>query len=556
MAVLRISEWPASGGVRRVEVTWQDGASRRVAVSSFGYQVESSEAETIRWYLEDFAEFPDDPGSAIARQAEIRLAQIGVDLFRRVFADREAADVWQRAQAQLGQVRVEVDVDPAETPGLPWELLRDPATDTAVALAAGEFVRTHLRSAGHPSLPAPAGDTMRVLLAICRPGGREDVPFRSVASRLVRGGADQMEGLDLDVLRPASFERLARVLHEAAAADRPYHVVHFDGHGTYLDLTELDQSALNLSPARFAVSVAGPVRPGRHGYLLFEDPDRDENRQLVDGPAMGQLLVDTRVPVLILNGCRSAYAEAPDRPMLTDIDSTSGDGDKGFRELGDVHARIRAYGSLAAEVADAGVPGVVAMAYNVYVVTVAQYVADLYAHLLAGRSLGQAATAARRALAADPVRQITTTSVELQDWVVPVVYEAAPLILLRPDRPGGAADPARSLRRGRRRGDGRGAATAGCRVLRPGRHAAGAGPDVRHQPGGAAGGLRRSREVSHRGGVRRLVLRHGRAGPAGPGAGGGAVVVVRALPAAGHTPGRWPGTGSPPSWRRPGSIGR
>ena len=95
-----------------------------------------------------------------------------------------------------------------------------------------------------------------------------------------------------------------------------------------------------------------------------------------------------------------------------------------------MHARIRAYGSLAAEVADAGVPGVVAMRYNVYVVTAAQYVADLYAHLLAGKSLGQAATAARRALAADPTRQIGPVPVALQDWAVPVIYEAAPLTLL------------------------------------------------------------------------------------------------------------------------------
>ena len=102
--------------------------------------------------------------------------------------------------------------------------------------------------------------------------------------------------------------------------------------------------------------------------------------------------------------------------------------------MADVHARIRAYGSLAAEVADAGVPGVVAMRYNVYVVTAAQYAADLYAHLLAGKPLGQAATAARRALAADPARQITTTPVDLQDWAVPVIYEAAPLTLLRPQQ--------------------------------------------------------------------------------------------------------------------------
>ena len=43
---------------------------------------------------------------------------------------------------------MEVDTDPAEAPGLPWELLRDPGTDTALALGAGQFVRTHLQAAG------------------------------------------------------------------------------------------------------------------------------------------------------------------------------------------------------------------------------------------------------------------------------------------------------------------------------------------------------------------------------------------------------------------------
>ncbi len=82
-----------------------------------------------------------------------------------------------------------------------------------------------------------------------------------------------------------------------------------------------------------------------------------------------------------------------------------------------------------------GVPGVVAMRYNVYVVTAAQFMADLYAHLLAGNSLGQAAAAARRALAADPIRRIGAVAVALQDWAVPIVYEAAPLALLRtPER--------------------------------------------------------------------------------------------------------------------------
>jgi tetratricopeptide (TPR) repeat protein len=451
VAKLRINDIPASAGQgRRVEVTWDDErAAPRVAVAEFG-DPPGGGGEQIRWYLEDYAEFPADPAPAIAREAETQLARAGAELFRRVFeASRDTMRLWEAAARSLPDARVEVDTDPGQGPGLAWELLRDPETDAPVALGAGAFVRTHLRAAGDGGLPEPSGDRLRVLLVIARPGGGDDVPFRSVASRLVRGGAEQMKGLDLDVLRPATFMRLSEVLRAAKDAGRPYHVVHFDGHGTYLDLRDLGftpggtggggggGAGLALPRDKYGVSVAGPVRAGQHGYLLFEDPQDTagqhgtENQQLVDGPTLGRLLTSTGVPVLVLNACRSAYTEARDQPAGTPGEApAAGTGESAL--TGDVHARIRAYGSLAAEVADAGVPGVVAMRYNVYVVTAAQFVADLYAHLLAGKSLGQAAGEARRALAVDPVRQIGATPVSLQDWAVPVVYEAAPLVLLRP----------------------------------------------------------------------------------------------------------------------------
>ena len=422
MAELRISDQSSAlGGLRQVLVTWQDGPARRMAVAEFTDVPADGDddGDRIRWYLEDYADSPEEPAPAVARAAEQQLAQVGADLFTRVFSDPDAADIWAQAWDRLGEVRIEVDADPGAGPGLAWELLRDPRRDAPVALAAGTFVRTHLRAAAHPALPQPAGDHLRVLLVICRPGGRDDVPFRSVASRLIRGGADQMDGLDLDVLRPASYAHLADVLQAAHDAGRPYHVVHFDGHGVYLDTVGLSRAS--VSPETYRFFLVAPARPGQHGYLVFEDPQSRENQQFVDGPTLGQLLTRTGVPVLVLNACRSAYAEAREQPG---------------ESSGDVHARIRAYGSLAAEVADAGVPGVVAMRYNVYVVTAAQFVANLYAHLLAGRSLGQAATSARRALRDDPVRHIGATPVELQDWAVPVVYESAPLVLLRPpDRP-------------------------------------------------------------------------------------------------------------------------
>jgi tetratricopeptide (TPR) repeat protein len=455
VAELRISDVPAGpGGGRRVRVSWREEAALpREAEAVFTAPPDNQDGARVRWYMEDYAEFPSDPAPAIAQEAEAQLAQQGTDLFRRVFSSADAVEIWGRARDRLREVRVEVDADPGEGPGLAWELLRDPSTDAAVALGADTFVRTHLRAAAHPDLPEPAGDRLRVLLVIARPGGREDVPFRSVASRLIRGGAEQMEGLDLDVLRPATFARLSDVLRAAKDAGRPYHVVHFDGHGTWLDLADLGfepdavgtggagGGGVELSQLRYGASVVGRVRPGQHGYLLFEDPDTEKNQQLVGGPTLGQLLNETRVPVLVLNACRSAYSEAADPSGGTPGDaSASANGREAGPAAGDVeglltddvHARIRAYGSLAAEIADLGVPGVVAMRYNVYVVTAAQFMADLYAHLLTGRSLGQAAAAARKALAADPVRQVGAASVRLQDWAVPVIYESAPLVVLRP----------------------------------------------------------------------------------------------------------------------------
>ena len=63
------------------------------------------------------------------------------------------------------------------------------------------------------------------------------------------------------------------------------------------------------------------------------------------------------------------------------------------------------------------------MRYNVYVVTAAKFVADLYAELVRGRPLGQAATLARKGLADNPMRTIAYDPVPLQDWPVPVVFE-------------------------------------------------------------------------------------------------------------------------------------
>jgi hypothetical protein len=206
---------------------------------------------------------------------------------------------------------------------------------------------------------------------ICRLEG-DRVPFRSVARHLIRGLSDAArEPFHLEVLRPPTFEQLAKRLRAAKAQCEPFHVVHFDGHG--------------LS-----------------GEVFFENPELKQNAQSVKAAELGKLLHEARVPLLILNACRSADSEPPEQP----------------KQAGDVHQQIRQFGSFAHAVMDCGASGVVAWRYSVFVDTAAQYMADLYGALASGLPLGEAATLARKQLS-------SAANTPIEDWTVPVVFEAA-----------------------------------------------------------------------------------------------------------------------------------
>ena len=415
----------------RVQLSLEgDGIARQTASARFAFELTNHDQRDLRWYLEDYLQWPLDPNPAIATRIEARTAAIGAELWRAIFqANDDAHDLWAKLRDNLHQTRVEIVTGVREAASIPWELLRDAKTDVPLALRAQSFVRAQPQAAQAPRVPSPsaASEPIRILLVICRPGGGEDVPFRSVALRLING-LDQAarQQFTLDVLRPPTFAALSERLRQARNAGRPYHVVHFDGHGAYVGA---QGTAFRLTPLLFT-----DPRPGRHGYLAFENPALPEQTELIDGPTLGKLLVETEVPVLALNACRSAAAEPAETPDASAVQAADGSSD--------VHAQVRALGSLAQEVMDAGVAGVVAWRYNVYAVTAAQFVADLYAGLAQGLPLGEAVTQGRKQLHASPYREIAFQPVPLQDWQVPVVFEAAPIRLF-PAQAGSAGAPPR-----------------------------------------------------------------------------------------------------------------
>jgi tetratricopeptide (TPR) repeat protein len=342
--------------------------------------------EEIRWYLEEYLLYPFDPAPELAERVERRMEEIGAELFRRIFeSGSDAFNIWLGVRGTLAETRLEIVGEHSGDPVF-WELLRNPLDPVPVACAVQSFVR--VSAAGGQDAAAREHRAMRVLMVIARPSGAADVRFRSVAARLLHR-LDGQRTFEFEVLRPPTFDALERRLRSARSRGRPYTTLHFDGHGTYEDLT-----------AKFGGS-SGVKR----GYVMFEDPEMPGMPDPVDGDRLGQLLLQHHVQIVLLNACRSARSEIS--PAL----STEAD-------IGPA----RSFGSFAAELIGAGIGAVVAMRYNIYVDTAAQFVAAVYEKLAAAEPLADAVTYARRGLLNNPRRASAGSTRELRDWMVPVLF--------------------------------------------------------------------------------------------------------------------------------------
>jgi hypothetical protein len=146
----------------------------RTAESRFPFAVPDQQREDIRWYLEDFLQYPLDPPPKIAARIEKDMADLGRRLFEAVFPSgppgSDARDLWAAARDRLNDTRVEIVTDVAGATALPWELIRDPTTDIPLALQASAFVRGVPNAAQRPPVTKADGDRIRIriLLVICR----------------------------------------------------------------------------------------------------------------------------------------------------------------------------------------------------------------------------------------------------------------------------------------------------------------------------------------------------------------------------------------------------
>jgi hypothetical protein len=236
--------------------------------------------EDLRWYLEDYLWVPFGVYSDRGEQVAARLPEWGARLFQSTLGAGRAHRSYVAARTRGRPIEVVIQSKAAQPLALPWELMHDPARQTPMALDHVSVTRGLLTDGPVQAFTAE-GSRLRVLMVISRPLGQADVGYQMIAGPLLPLLERMRGSVELVVLRPPTLQRLEQVLANALDAGEPFQVVHFDGHG------------------------AVGADPELTGMLAFEAPGGGW-ADPVDASRVAQVLAASKVPVAVLNACRSA----------------------------------------------------------------------------------------------------------------------------------------------------------------------------------------------------------------------------------------------------------
>jgi tetratricopeptide (TPR) repeat protein len=353
---------------------------------------EAQERE-LEWYFEQHLMFPFTD-TIRARDAAASLTAYGEALFQQVFSGAALAPYYQALAAGPTNFAFAIEGPPAFQ-RVHWEALKDPALPRPFALDA-PMARKNDRPATLQATPQ-VSPTINLLLVVARSGERQDVGYRTISRPLVEGLRQAGLRVQVDIVRPGTFRALAAHLDAATKDHGPgyYHVVHFDMHGAVLAHADV---AKGVAANRYTFHQNyGPQQPppyhGRKAFLFLEGVQEGQ-LEPVEAQQMADLLTGHQVPIAIINACQSG------------------------KQTGSSEA------SLGSRLMAAGLQVVLAMGYSVTVSAAQILMTSLYRELFAGTEPAAAIRRGRVELHRQKSRRAHfNQTINLEDWVLPVVYE-------------------------------------------------------------------------------------------------------------------------------------
>jgi tetratricopeptide (TPR) repeat protein len=331
----------------------------------------------LRWYLETFLDYPFSPFTERAERIQASLQQWGTLAFKALFGDKQSGRLFDAATSQqYSELHLEIASDDPAILHWPWEALRDPEVGVLSRTCQMSRRLNQVRDP-HPISDELPKDGINILLVTARPYD-SDVQFRSISRPLVELIAENEIPATVTLLRPPTIEKLNAHL---AAHPNHYHILHFDGHGSY--------GSTAVRPSQHTLTLKG-----LEGQLIFEDADGKPDPQ--SASVLSELLRQYKIPTVVLNACQSAMVD---------------------------HQADDAFASVAAGLQKSGVRSVVAMAYSLYVSGAQQFLQAFYRRLFATGGVAEATRSGRQQAFLRPERVCARGRFPLGDWLVPVLYE-------------------------------------------------------------------------------------------------------------------------------------
>lgn len=329
--------------------------------------------EQLKWYLEDFLEYPIGPNKEKGEAIVSTLKAWGMEVFNRLFTG-DAYKWYIDARPILDMLQITIISNSPTVLSWPWEALY---SDDIGYLAQRCLIERRTSDITMPDSPSmQVGDELHILFVIARPYGDDDVGYHVLVREVVDYVIRERLPVKIDVLRPPTFDNLKRTLE---ARPGYYHIVHFDGHGGFSPHLQL---------------IEGKLQKVVEGILVFEN---DEGKEYAVGAErLGQVLSQYRIPLTVLNACQSAMM---------------------------IENAMNPFASVAASLLKAGIRSVVAMGYSLYVIGAKHFVPAFYAQLFRDGTANGAMRAGRQAMFQNPNRTCTLGEYPLQDWIVPQLYQ-------------------------------------------------------------------------------------------------------------------------------------
>ncbi|MEO5800606.1 MAG: CHAT domain-containing protein, partial [Gemmatimonadales bacterium] len=257
-------------------------------------------------------------------------------------------------------LRIKLHIDPndpdlVDLATLPWELMYRTETRDFLSLSRGTPLVRYL-DVQRPFALLPFAPPLRILVVVSSPAGVPPLDLARERSAIVATWGNR-PGVEVDFLDRATSRQLSDRL-----VTKPYHVLHFMGHGDF-------------DPERGT------------GVLLLEDDAGDASP--IDGTTLGMLLRDVAsMRLIFLNACNTARSGS--RPGLDP------------------------FAGVASALVMAGIPAVVAMQFPVSDAAAIEFASTFYPRLVDGFPVDAAVSEARKA-----IRMADRTSWE---WATPVLF--------------------------------------------------------------------------------------------------------------------------------------